>query len=44
MSSEVVFVGYGISDSTRDDYKGIDARGKVVLVWLVPHLLHNNPL
>lgn len=32
MSSEVVFVGYGISDSTRDDYKGIDARGKVVLV------------
>ena len=32
MTSEVVFVGYGISDSSRDDYKGIDARGKVVLV------------
>ncbi|MDF2189987.1 M28 family peptidase [Paraflavitalea sp. CAU 1676] len=32
MTSEVVFVGYGISDSTRNDYKGIDARGKVVLV------------
>lgn len=32
MSNEVVFVGYGISDSTRDDYKGIDARGKIVLV------------
>lgn len=32
MTSEVVFVGYGISDSTRDDYKGIDARGKIVLV------------
>ena len=32
MSSEVVFVGYGISDSTRDDYKGIDARGKIVLI------------
>lgn len=32
MNSEVVFVGYGISDSTRNDYKGIDARGKVVLV------------
>lgn len=32
MSSEVVFVGYGISDSSRDDYKGIDARGKIVLV------------
>jgi Zn-dependent M28 family amino/carboxypeptidase len=30
--SEVVFVGYGISDSTRDDYAGINARGKIVLV------------
>jgi hypothetical protein len=30
--SEVVFVGYGISDSTRDDYKGINARGKIVLI------------
>jgi hypothetical protein len=32
LASEVVFVGYGISDSSRDDYKGIDARGKIVLV------------
>ncbi len=32
MAGEVVFVGYGYSDSTRDDYKGIDARGKIVLV------------
>ena len=32
MTSEVVFVGYGYSDSTRDDYKNINARGKVVLV------------
>ncbi|WP_276481189.1 M28 family peptidase [Paraflavitalea pollutisoli] len=32
MASEVVFVGYGISDANRDDYKGIDAKGKVVLV------------
>ncbi|RYG00515.1 MAG: M28 family peptidase, partial [Chitinophagaceae bacterium] len=30
--SEVVFVGYGLSDSTRDDYKGVDVRGKIVLV------------
>lgn len=30
--SEVVFVGAGISDSTRDDYKGLDVRGKVVLI------------
>lgn len=30
--SEVVFVGYGISDSTRDDYAGINTRGKVVLI------------
>ncbi len=29
---EVVFAGYGISDSTRDDYKNIDARGKLVMV------------
>ena len=30
---EVVFVGNGISDSTRDDYKGIDVRGKAVLLF-----------
>ncbi len=30
--SEVVFVGYGISDSTRDDYAGVNTRGKVVLI------------
>ncbi|MFT3748808.1 MAG: M28 family peptidase [Agriterribacter sp.] len=29
---EVVFAGFGISDSTRDDYKGIDAKGKLVVV------------
>jgi hypothetical protein len=31
-SSEVVFAGYGLSDSTRDDYKGLDAKGRIVLV------------
>jgi Zn-dependent M28 family amino/carboxypeptidase len=31
-SSEVVFVGYGLSDSTKDDYKGVDVKGKIVLV------------
>ena len=30
--SEAVFVGYGVSDSTRDDYKGVDVRGKFVIV------------
>jgi Peptidase family M28 len=30
--SEVAFVGYGISDSSRDDYKGLDVRGKPVLI------------
>jgi hypothetical protein len=30
--SEVVFAGYGISDSSRDDYKGLDAKGRIVLV------------
>src|ERR1700761_5483325 len=32
LGSEVVFAGYGISDSSRDDYKGLDVRGKIVLV------------
>lgn len=32
MAGKVVFVGYGISDSTRDDYKGANTLGKVVLI------------
>ncbi|HEY6901372.1 MAG TPA: M28 family peptidase, partial [Puia sp.] len=32
MGSEVVFAGYGVSDSVRNDYKGLDVRGKIVLV------------
>ncbi|HRP55099.1 M28 family peptidase [Agriterribacter sp.] len=31
--SEVVFAGNGISDSTHDDYKGLDVKGKLVMVW-----------
>ncbi|WP_207422317.1 M28 family peptidase [Desertivirga brevis] len=31
-TSEVVFVGYGISDAKYDDLKGIDIKGKVVMV------------
>ena len=31
--SEVAFAGYGISDSTRDDYKGINAKGRIVLLF-----------
>lgn len=30
--SEIVFVGNGVVDSTRDDYKGLDVRGKAVLM------------
>jgi hypothetical protein len=37
MGSEVVFAGYGIQDSSRDDYKGLDVHGKIVL------LLNGNP-
>lgn len=33
MGSEVVFAGYGIIDSTRDDYKGVNARGRIVLLF-----------
>jgi hypothetical protein len=32
MGSEVVFAGYGVSDSTRNDYKGLDVKGRIVLV------------
>lgn len=32
LGSEVVFAGYGISDSIRDDYKGLDVKGKIVLI------------
>lgn len=32
MATEVVFVKGGRSDSAQDDYQGIDARGKIVLV------------
>jgi hypothetical protein len=31
-ASEVLFAGYGLSDSSRDDYKDVNARGKVVMV------------
>lgn len=30
--SDVVFVGNGNSDSTQDDYKGLDVKGKIVLM------------
>ena len=32
LGSEIVFAGYGISDNSRDDYKGLDVKGKIVLV------------
>lgn len=38
--SEVLFPGFGISDSARDDYKGVDARGKLVMV-LSPNISGN---
>lgn len=31
-AGEVLFAGYGRSDSTRDDYKNINAKGKIVLI------------
>jgi len=34
--SEVVFTGAGISDSTRNDYKNINAQGKIVLILQSP--------
>jgi Predicted aminopeptidases len=32
LASEVVFVGYGFSDSTRDDYRNLNTLGKIVLI------------
>jgi hypothetical protein len=34
--SEVVFTGAGISDSSRNDYKNINAQGKIVLILQAP--------
>jgi hypothetical protein len=30
--SEIVFAGYGIADDKRDDYKGLDVAGKLVMI------------
>ncbi|MGW8189734.1 M28 family metallopeptidase [Sphingomonas hankookensis] len=32
LSASVVYVGYGVSSPTRDDYAGLDVRGKIVAV------------
>ncbi|MBL7699722.1 MAG: M28 family peptidase [Chitinophagaceae bacterium] len=32
-SGEIVFAGLGRSDTSSDDYKNVNARGKVVVVW-----------
>ncbi|HVU96662.1 MAG TPA: M28 family peptidase [Puia sp.] len=31
-AADIVFAGYGLSDSTRDDYKNLNVKGKIVLV------------
>jgi hypothetical protein len=46
ITSEVVFVGYGVSapELNYDDYKGIDVKGKIVLVNRdVPYTSPTNP-
>ena len=37
--SEVLFVGNGIADSLHDDYKGLDVRGKVLLMLGVAEIV-----
>ena len=32
-SSEVIFLGYGIDDPAYSDYRGVDVRGKTILVY-----------
>ncbi|MFT3824702.1 MAG: M28 family peptidase [Chitinophagaceae bacterium] len=36
MGGEVVFVGNGISDSARNDYKNVNVQGKIVLIIQAP--------
>jgi hypothetical protein len=36
MTSEVVIAGQGVHDSSRNDYAGLDVRGKIVLVFQAP--------
>lgn len=31
-SNQIVYAGYGISDSSRDDYNGLNVQGKIVLL------------
>jgi len=31
-AADIVFAGYGLSDSSRDDYKNLNVKGKIVLV------------
>ena len=31
-AADIVFAGYGVSDATRDDYKDLNVKGKIVLV------------
>jgi hypothetical protein len=33
MADEIVFVGYGIDDKSYNDYKGVDVKGKVVMMY-----------
>ncbi|MHA4807681.1 M28 family peptidase [Flavitalea flava] len=32
IGSEIIFAGYGISDSIQNDYKGLDVKGKIVMI------------
>ncbi len=32
LNSEIIFAGYGITDSAGDDYKGLDVKGRIVLL------------
>lgn len=45
-AAEIVFAGYGLSDSTRNDYKNLDVRGKIVLVMagMPPSATPGNPM
>jgi len=32
-SNDILFAGFGQSDSSRDDYKNLNAKGKIVVIW-----------
>jgi hypothetical protein len=42
MAGEVVFVGNGINDSTRNDFETVNTKGKIIMAWQPSSAATNN--